>query len=426
VQLTDLGLTDIDLSDIDLTDMDRFKLAFPHEWFTYLRREAPVWFHPPTDEVGNERGFWVVTKYEDVVAVSRDWQTFSSEKAPAADKGGVMLPDIGPESGVGTMMLMMDPPQHTRYRKIVSSAFTPRVVRLFEQQIRRRTAEIVDSVIERGEADFVTDIAAELPLQAIAEILGVPQDDRNKLFDWTNKMVGSSDPEYVVPEDEFANVSVEMFTYANSLGQEKRDAPKDDIVTAIVNAAVEGEQLTEMEFDMFFMLLTVAGNETTRNAITHGMQAFFEHPDQWRVLRDDPSLLDSAAEEIVRWASPVIYFRRSVTRDTELRGHQMKAGDKITVWYPSANRDEDVFDAPFAFDVARDPNPHIGFGGRGPHFCLGSNLARLEIKVMFEELLRRVPDIAPAADPDRLRSNFINGIKHLPVTFTPGPRAGAA
>jgi cholest-4-en-3-one 26-monooxygenase len=408
----------VQLSDIDLTDMDRFQQAFPHEWFTFLRREAPVWFHPPTDTEGNERGFWVVTKYEDVVAVSRDWQAFSSEKSPEAEAGGIMIPDIGPEGGVGTMMLMMDPPQHTRYRKIVSSAFTPRVIRLFEEQVRRRSAEIIDSVIGRGECDFVTDVSAELPLQAIAEILGVPQHDRGKLFDWSNKMVGSSDPEYLVTPDEAMNVSVEMFTYANALGEEKRATPTGDIVTAIVNAEVEGEHLTEMEFDMFFMLLTVAGNETTRNAITHGMLAFLEHRDQWDRLRENPELFDSAAEEIVRWASPVIYFRRSVTHDTELRGQQLKAGDKITVWYPSANRDDEVFERPFEFDVGRDPNPHLGFGGRGPHFCLGSNLARLEIKALFQELSRRIPDIAAVEPPARLRSNFIHGIKHLPVEWS--------
>jgi cholest-4-en-3-one 26-monooxygenase len=408
----------VQLSDIDLTDMDRFQHAFPHEWFTFLRREAPVWFHPPTDTEGNERGFWVATKYEDVVAVSRDWQSFSSEKAPDAESGGIMIPDIGPEGGVGTMMLMMDPPQHTRYRKIVSSAFTPRVIKLFEEQVRRRSAEIVDNVIGRGGCDFVTDVAAELPLQAIAEILGVPQEDRGKLFDWSNKMVGSSDPEYLVDSDEAMNVSVEMFTYANALGEEKRLAPTDDIVTAIVNAEVDGERLSDMEFDMFFMLLSVAGNETTRNAITHGMLAFLEYRDQWERLRDDPELFDLAAEEIVRWASPVIYFRRSVTHDVELRGQQLKAGDKITVWYPSANRDDDVFERPFEFDVGRTPNPHLGFGGRGPHFCLGSNLARLEIKALFEELTRRVPDITASEPPARLRSNFIHGIKHLPVQWS--------
>jgi len=407
----------VQLSDIDLTDMDRFQDAFPHEWFTYLRQEQPLWYHPPTDTEGNENGFWVATKYEDVVAVSRDWQTYSSEKAPEAESGGVMLPDIGPEGGVGTMMLMMDPPQHTRYRKIVASAFTPRVIRLFEEQVRRRSREIVDNVIDQGGCDFVTDIAAELPLQAIAEILGVPQEDRGKLFDWTNKMVGSSDPEYLVGPEEAMNVSVEMFSYADALGNERRAMPREDIVTAIINAEVEGEQLSEMEFDMFFMLLTVAGNETTRNAMTHGMIAFLEHRDQWDRLRENPDLFDTAAEEIVRWASPVIYFRRSVTQDTALRGQKIKAGDKITVWYPSANRDEDIFERPFDFDIGRNPNPHIGFGGRGPHFCLGSNLARLEIKALYDELTRRVPDIHSVEPPARLRSNFINGIKHLPVEW---------
>jgi cholest-4-en-3-one 26-monooxygenase len=255
-------------------------------------------------------------------------------------------------------------------------------------------------------------------LQAIAEILGVPQEDRGKLFDWSNKMVGSSDPEYLVSPDETMNVSVEMFTYASALGAEKRATPSDDIVTSIPNAEVEGERLSDIEFEMFFMLLSVAGNETTRNAITHGMLAFLEHRDQWDRLREHPELFDLAAEEIVRWASPVIYFRRSVTHDVELRGQQLKAGDKITVWYPSANRDSDIFERPFDFDIGRDPNPHIGFGGRGPHFCLGSNLARLEIKALFEELTRRVPDIEAVEAPARLRSNFIHGIKHLPVKWS--------
>jgi len=315
-------------------------------------------------------------------------------------------------------MLFMDPPKHTRYRKIVMSAFTPKVLKLFEATIKRRATEIVDTVIEQGHCDFVNDIAAELPLQAIAEILGVPQEDRKKLFDWTNAMVGSTDPEYVVSEEDTANAQVEMFTYANELAVERRNHHYDDIVAAILQAEVDGEKLDEMEFDLFFMLLTVAGNETTRNAISHGMLTFFENPDQWQKLREHPELLSSAADEIVRWASPVIYFRRNVTRDIEYKGHQLKLGDKITMWYPSANRDEDVFDKPFDFDIGRDPNPHLGFGGRGPHFCLGSNLARLEIKAIFDELTRRVPDIAAVDAPARLRSNFIHGIKHLPVKWS--------
>ena len=410
------------LSDIDLTDMDRFQHAFPHEWFTFLRREAPVWFHPPNDTAGNERGFWVVTKYEDVVAVSRDWQAFSSEKSPEAEAGGIMIPDIGPEGGVGTMMLMMDPPQHTRYRKIVSSAFTPRVIKLFEEQVRRRSAEIIDSVIGRGECDFVTDVSAELPLQAIAEILGVPMADRKKLFDWTNAMVGSTDPEYVVDEGDIANAQVEMFTYANDLAVEKRARPTDDIVTAILDAEVDGERLDELEFDLFFMLLTVAGNETTRNAISHGMLAFFENPDQWKRLHGDRSLMSSAVDEVVRWASPVIYFRRSVTRDTELRGRPIAEGDKVVLYYTSANRDEEVFEDPYRFDVGRTPNDHVTFGGGGVHFCLGANLARAEIRAIMRQLVERLPDLRLAGEALRLRSDFVNGIKTMPVTFTPVPR----
>jgi cholest-4-en-3-one 26-monooxygenase len=410
----------IDIDGIDLNDMDRFQAAFPHEWFTYLRREHPIHFHPGPD--AETPGFWVFTKYDDVVALSRDWETFSSERAPDADGGGIMIRDAGLEQGVGTMMLTMDPPKHTRYRRIVMSAFTPRVLRLFEATVRRRTTEIIDTVIERGSCDFVNEIASELPLQAIAEILGVPQDDRSKLFEWTNALVGSTDPEYVVSEEDAMNSQIEMFTYANELAVEKRNGNYDDIVSAILSAEVEGERLDELEFDLFFMLLTVAGNETTRNAITHGLLAFLEHPDQWRLLCEHPEHLNTAAEEIVRWASPVIYFRRSVTRDIEYKGVQLRAGDKVTLWYPSANRDEDVFDDPFTFDITRSPNKHIGFGGHGPHFCLGSNLARMEMVAMFEELSKRMPDIHVTGDIDRLRSNFINGIKRVPVEFTPGPR----
>ncbi len=413
--------TDMDLTSIDLNDMDRFQESFPHEWFTYLRREAPIHFHPGPDD--QTPGFWVFTKYDDILSLSREWETFSSERAtPDATSGGVMISEMAVEHGVGTMMLTMDPPKHTRYRRIVMSAFTPRVLKLFEATVQRRATEIVDSVIEKGSCDFVNDIAAELPLQAIAEILGVPMDDRGKLFDWTNAMVGSTDPEYVVSEDELMNAQVQMFTYANALAEEKRTGNYDDIVSAILNADVDGERLDELEFDLFFMLLTVAGNETTRNAITHGMLAFFEHPDQWQLLCEHPEHLNTAAEEIVRWASPVIYFRRSVTKDTEYKGHLLKQGDKITMWYPSANRDEDIFENPFDFDVARTPNKHLGFGGHGPHFCLGSNLARMEIVAIYSELTRRMPDIRLNGDVDRLRSNFINGIKRVPVEFTPGPR----
>jgi cholest-4-en-3-one 26-monooxygenase len=411
----------LQLSDIDLNDMDRFQDAFPHEWFTYLRRERPIYFHEGPD--ANTAGFWVITKYDDLLNVSRDWETYSSEGAPDATTGGVMIGDVPADAGgAGNIMLMMDPPKHTRYRKIVMSAFTPRVLKLFEATVKRRATEIVDTVIERGSCEFVTEVASELPLQAIAEILGVPQEDRGKLFDWTNAMVGSTDPEYAVSDTDTMNAQIEMFAYANELAVEKRNGHYDDIVAAILDAEVDGEKLDELEFDLFFMLLTVAGNETTRNAITHGLLAFFDNPDQWELLRAHPEHLTTAAEEIVRWASPVIYFRRTATHDTEYKGHQFKEGDKVTIWYPSANRDEDIFEDPFRFDITRSPNKHLGFGGHGPHHCLGSNLARMEIVAMFDELTRRMPDLHLVGDVDRLRSNFINGIKRVPVGFSAGPK----
>jgi cholest-4-en-3-one 26-monooxygenase len=410
------------LSDIDLLDRDRFTRGVPHEWFTFLRREAPVHKHP---EPGGP-GFWVVTKHADVVAVGRDAETYSSHQA----RGGVVGLEGGAEAygdfqAGGNLMLTMDPPEHTRYRKLVNRGFTPRQMRALEEHVRELTARIVDEVIERGECDFVVDVAAELPLQVIAELLGVPNADRHKLFEWSNRMVGSEDPEYFVSETEVQTAQIEMFMYANGLAQERRENPRDDLVTTLLEGEVDGDRLSEMDFNLFFLLLTVAGNETTRNSISHGIRAFCEHPDQYRALVDDPSLAVSATEEIVRWASPVMYFRRNVTRDTELHGQHLAAGDKVSMWYISANRDEDVFDDPFAFDIRRDPNEHVGFGGGGPHHCLGANLARMEIRVLLEEMAQRIPSIELAAEPQLLRSNFIAGIKHMPVRFPPARRTFA-
>jgi cholest-4-en-3-one 26-monooxygenase len=285
-------------------------------------------------------------------------------------------------------------------------------------------------VIEKGECDFVVDIAAELPLQAIADLMGVPMEDRHKLFDWSNRMIGSEDPEYQASEDMTTQAQTEMYLYANALAAEKRAHPSDDIITTLINAEIEWEgeknQLSELEFDLFFMLLSVAGNETTRNLISHGMQAFFDFPDQWQKLVADPSLLDSAVEEMLRFGTPVMHFRRTATADFELRGQPIKAGDKVVIWYVSANRDEEAFVDPDRFDITRTPNDHVAFGGGGPHFCLGANLARMEIKVMFDELIRRLPDLRQAGPAQRLRSNFINGIKHLPVEFEPKSLASGA
>jgi cholest-4-en-3-one 26-monooxygenase len=406
------------LTDIDLLDRDRFTEGVPHDWFTFLRREAPVYHHP---EPGGP-GFWVLTKYDDVVAVGRDAATFSSDQG----RGGVVMlegptEDTGEMPG-GNLMLTMDPPAHTRYRKLVNSGFTPRRIGALEPHIRDLTNRILDEVIEAGECDFVVDVAAEVPLQVIAELLGVPLEDRHKLFEWSNRLVGSEDPEYIIADEEIQAAQVEMFMYANELARERREYPRDDIVTALLDAEVEGDRLSEMDFNMFFMLLSVAGNETTRNSMSHGMLAFLEHPDQYQLLVDDRSLAGSATEEIVRWASPVMYFRRNVTLDTEIRGQRIAAGDKVSIWYVSANRDEDVFDDPFRFDIRRDPNEHVGFGGGGPHHCLGANLARMEIRVLFEEMARRIPKIEPAGEEQHLRSNFIGGIKHMPVRFEPGGR----
>jgi len=407
------------LSDIDLLDRDQFTKGIPHEWFTFLRREAPVYKHPEPDGPG----FWVVTRYADVVTVGRDGTTYSSDQK----RGGVVvLEEFQPnefEQG-GNLMLTMDAPEHTRYRKLVNRGFTPRQIGALEVHIREMSNQILDTVIERGECDFVVDVAAELPLQVIAEMLGVPMEDRHKLFEWSNRMIGSEDPEYIVSEEEVQTAQIEMFMYANALAQERRANPRDDIVTTLLGAEIDGDTLSEMDFNLFFLLIAVAGNETTRNSISHGIRAFCDYPEQYQLLVNDPSLATPATEEIVRWASPVMYFRRNVTRDTQLGGQELKAGDKVSIWYVSANRDEDVFDDPFTFDILRNPNEHVGFGGGGPHHCLGANLARMEIRVLLEEMARRMPTLELAGDVQPLRSNFIGGIKHMPVKFPKGKREG--
>jgi cholest-4-en-3-one 26-monooxygenase len=286
-----------------------------------------------------------------------------------------------------------------------------------------RAETIVDDVLERGECDFVTDIAAELPLQAIADIMGVPMEDRRQLRDWANHMTGSEDPEFNVSDDHTTRARTEMWDYANALAADKRANPGDDIISVLVNSEIEWEgdkhQLSELEFDVFFMLLSVAGTETTRNVIGHAMQAFFERPELWHQLVANPALLPTAVEEMIRWGTPVMYFRRTAMRDRVLGGQQIKAGDKVVIWYISANFDDDAFADPYTFDITRTPNDHVTFGGGGPHYCLGANLARTEITVMFDEVIRRIPDLRQAGPAQRLRSGQINGMKHLPVEFTP-------
>jgi cholest-4-en-3-one 26-monooxygenase len=398
------------LSDVELHDPDVFVRGVPHEALTLLRKEDPVHFH----EEPNGRGYWAVTKYEDVVTVGKDPGRFSSHR------GGTNIQDYPPDnlSTIQLLMLNMDPPQHNKFRRLVSQGFTPRMVARIEPHIRDMTKAIVDAIATKGECDFVRNVAAELPLQVIAELMGVPQDDRAKLFDWSNRLIGFDDPEFQTSLEDGRQAAMEMWMYANELAAIRKDQGGEDLVSALMAAEVDGASLTEMEFDAFFLLLAVAGNETTRNLISGGMLALIENPEQWARLKADPSLIPTAVEEMLRWVTPVMYFRRTATRDTELHGKKIKEDDKVAVYYSSANRDEDIFPDPFKFDVGRTPNEHLAFGV-GQHFCLGNSLARIEIRAIFEELARRLPDIELAGPVRRLRSNFINGYKSIPVRFTP-------
>jgi cholest-4-en-3-one 26-monooxygenase len=394
------------ITDVDLANLDTFVAGVPHDMFDVLRRDAPAYFHPESDGAG----FWCIVRHDDLQRLSHDWEDYSSE-------WGITLHELGDEE-LGQqrmMMLIMDPPRHTKLRLLVNKGFTPRMIGRLHDRIREVAVDIVEQARQRGECDFVVDIAAELPLQVIAEMMGVPQEDRHKVFEWSNRLIGSDDPEYAVSNEDAMGAAMEMFTYANDLAAKKRANPTDDIVSTLLSAEVEGERLSDLEFDVFFQLLAVAGNETTRNLISHGMLALLEHPDQHRLLLEDRSLLPSAVDEMLRYASPVMYMRRTAQHDLELHGEQLRKGDKVALWYIAANHDPEVFEDPHRFDVRRTPNEYLAFGGGGPHFCLGSHLAKLEITVMFEELLNRLPDIELAGPVQRLRSNFINGIKHMPV-----------
>ena len=404
------------VTDVDLANLDTFVEGVPHDMFDTLRRDAPLYFHPEA----NGSGFWCVVRYHDLEQISRDARVFSSE-------GGITLYESAETEleQQRMMMLMMDPPRHTKLRLLVNKGFTPRMIEQLHNRIRQAAVDIIDTIAERGECDFVVDVAAELPLQVIAEMMGVPQGDRHKVFEWSNRLIGSEDPEYAVSAEDATGAAMELFRYANDLAAEKRAHPGDDIVSTLLAAEVDGERLTDLEFDLFFELLAVAGNETTRNLISHGMLALAENPDQRDLLLGDPSLLPGAVDEMLRYASPVMYMRRTARADLELHGEHIKEGDKVALWYIAANHDPEVFADPHRFDIRRTPNDYLAFGGGGPHFCLGSHLAKLEIRVMFEELLTRLPDVELNGPVQRLRSNFINGIKHMPVRFTPRAKAAA-
>jgi cytochrome P450 len=407
------------LTDIDLASHDFFVDAFPHEAFRLLREDDPVHWQP---EPPPNHGFWAITKYHDVETVIDDPATFSSEH------GGVILEEMAPdELAARKSMMETDPPRHTRMRKIASPLFTPRAMKEYEGYCRDIARDVLDKALAKGEFDFVLEVAKELPIRVLVRILGVPDEDTDRLIEWGDTMIGNTDPEYtslVIDRDDTSDyrlmpfrspAAADMMNYGHRMAEIRAEDPRSDLVTKLVHAEVDGDRLSTRDFDNFFVLLVVAGNETTRNGISHGMQALMDNPDQLKLLQDEPSLIPGAVEEMLRWGSPTIMFRRTATRDTELRGVTIKENDKVVVWFASANYDEEVFPDPFRFDVTRTPNRHFAFGAGGPHFCLGAPLARLEMRVMFEELLPRIKGLESAGEVSRLRSNFINGIKHMPV-----------
>jgi cholest-4-en-3-one 26-monooxygenase len=398
------------LDTIDLLE-HTWERAVPHRQFERLRREAPVFWH----EVPDDTGFWAVTKYHDVKAISRDTHTWSTEI------GTTFLRTQTPEfiEVASLMLLNMDPPKQTRYRKLVSAGFTPRMIAKLAGTIQRRCEEIArDARDKGGEVEFVTDVAECIPLQMICDMLGVPEEDHHLIFSWSNRMVGMQDPDFRNTPEDGELAAAEIFAYCDGLVDDRRARPRDDILSVLVHAEIDGDRLSREEIDAFFVLLCVAGNETTRNLISHAMLALIEHPASYRELVDgigDDGLWRTATEEFLRWGSSIHNFRRTATRDTEIRGQRIGAGDKVVTFYMSANHDEEVFPDPYVFDIRRTPNDHVTFGGGGPHFCLGANLARLEITCMIRELLRRFPSAELTGPVRRMRSDFINGIKHMPV-----------
>jgi cytochrome P450 len=414
-------LTKPSLADIDLTDLDRWVRGVPYEWFELLRREAPVFWQEERDG----RGFWSVTRYEDVVAMSKDWQTFSSAR------GGTSLMDLTPEQVEARMsMLDADPPYHTRLRSIVNKAFTPRAILAYEGRIRELVREILGRAFEQDEFDYVANVSMETPMWVLCDIMGTPVADRQKIIELGDAMLGNTDPdvagEFVHGQADLSDyahlpfsspAALEMFEYAHALAAERRACPRQDITTRLLEAEVDGDRLSEHEFDLFFLLLITAGNETTRHAISHGTHALLSNRDELERLVADPSLIPTAVEEVIRWATSVLHFRRTATREVELHGEVIRENDKVVMWFISANRDEDYFPDPLRFDVGRTPNRHVAFGLGGPHFCLGAHLARLELRIFLEEMLQYLPHLELAGEPERLRSNFFHGIKRMPVVY---------
>jgi cytochrome P450 len=399
---------------IDLISPEAFRHGHPWAQYAWLRANAPVYRHPQS---GTD-GFWAITRYDDVRTISRQPKLFSSAAK------GPMLGEPTPEELAPNlqMMLFMDPPQHDRFKLLVSRGFTPKNAQLLADRIGELSREIVDDVIERGECDLVADVAGRLPSGLIAELMGIPRADGERLYELTEIMHTTDDA--VHSRDERMMAVVEMLTYAAGVVDAKRRNPGDDIASTLVQAEIDGDRLTDGELQFFFLLLVNAGGDTTRNLVAAGMQQLFDHPaERARLAADLDGLLPTAVEEMLRYTSPVANFQRTVMADTELGGQQLRAGDRVVMFYGSANRDEDVFADADRFDVGRSPNPHVAFGAGGPHLCLGMHVARIEIAAMFRELLARLPDLEPAGEPELLASSFIAGVKSMPVRFTPASRA---
>ncbi|MEU3616498.1 cytochrome P450 [Streptomyces sp. NPDC006872] len=399
----------------DFTDPDLLQHRVPLPEFAELRVAEPVRWIPQSGNVAGfeDEGYWAVTRHADVKYVSTHPEIFSSYLNTAIIRFNEHIERASIDAQ-RLIMLNMDPPEHTRVRQIVQRGFTPRAIRGLEERLRERaTAIVAGALAQGGSFDFVTSVASELPLQAIAELIGVPQEDRSKIFDWSNRMIAYDDPEFAVTAEVGQQSAAEILAYAMNMAAERKQCPAHDIVSTLVAAENEGN-LNSDEFGFFVLMLAVAGNETTRNATTHGMHAFLTHPEQWELYKDQRP--GTAAEEIVRWATPVTAFQRTATQDTELGGKLIRKGDRVGIFYASANRDPEVFDHPDSFDVTRDPNPHLGFGGGGPHFCLGKSLAVLEINLIFNAIADAMPGLRLVEDPRRLRSAWINGVKELKVS----------
>ncbi len=401
---------------IDLKDPDLYRDGIPHEVFARLRREAPVAWNPEEDG----RGFWAVTRYEDIVAVSKNPKVFSSARKHGGhrmfDENVVGVAGVGADK-TEAPMISMDPPEHNQYRRMVSPGFAPRRIQQLEERIRDRVSGILDRLEGADTCDFVADIAAELPIQMLAELLGVPQEDRAKLFEWSNALIAEDDPEYRSSPEAVAEKISQMAEYALKLWRERFEHPGDDLISMLVHSRVDGEAMTPERYIGTFILLVAAGNETTRNSLSGGFLALAEHPAERRRLIEDPSLLAVAATEIVRWVSPVMHMRRTAVESAQIGRQAIRQGEKVILWYCSGNRDEAIFADPFRFDIARSEPPNVGFG-TGQHFCLGARLAELQIRVFYDEFLRRYPDARPAGPIRRMRSNFVVGYKSIPTRLS--------